>query len=85
MAELTTESGLSQSVFAKRFQEVIGVSPLRYAGELRMRSARTCLAYDRMFTESVASQLSYKSQAAFSHAYTRIVGVSPGHSLRAVK
>ncbi|OUJ02492.1 AraC family transcriptional regulator [Acetobacter cibinongensis] len=83
VAELATESGLSRSVFAKRFHEVIGVSPLRYAGELRMRIARTWLACDRMSIESVADQLGYKSQAAFSRAYKRIVGVPPGYSRRA--
>lgn len=83
VAELATESGLSRSVFAKRFQETIGVAPLRYAGELRMRIARTWLAYDRMPIERVAERLGYTSQAAFSRAYKRITGISPGSSRRA--
>lgn len=83
VAELAAESGLSRSVFAKRFQETIGVAPLRYAGELRMRIARTWLAYDRMPIERVAERLGYTSQAAFSRAYKRITGVSPGSSRRA--
>lgn len=82
VAELATESGLSRSVFAKRFQETIGVAPLRYAGELRMRIARTWLAYDRMPIERVAERLGYTSQAAFSRAYKRITGISPGSSRR---
>ncbi|GAN67546.1 AraC family transcriptional regulator [Acetobacter orleanensis] len=82
VAELAAESGLSRSVFAKRFQETIGVAPLRYAGELRMRIARTWLAYDRMSIERVAERLGYASQAAFSRAYKRITGTSPGHSRR---
>lgn len=84
VAELATESGLSRSVFAKRFQETIGVAPLRYAAELRMRIATTWLAYDRMTIESVADKLGYTSQAAFSRAYKRIVGVPPGYSRRAL-
>lgn len=82
VAELAAESGLSRSVFAKRFQETIGVTPLRYAGELRMRIARTWLAYDKISIERVADRLGYTSQAAFSRAYKRIVGVSPGYSRR---
>lgn len=82
VAELAIESGLSRSVFAKRFQETIGVSPLRYAGELRMRIARTWLSYDRMSIERVADRLGYTSQAAFSRAYKRITGMSPGYSRR---
>ncbi|MFT9018776.1 AraC family transcriptional regulator [Acetobacter malorum] len=82
VAELAAESGLSRSVFAKRFQETIGVAPLRYAGELRMRIARTWLAYDRMPIERVAERLGYTSQAAFSRAYKRITGISPGSSRR---
>ena len=84
VAELATESGLSRSVFAKRFQETIGVAPLRYAAELRMRIATTWLAYDRMTIENVADKLGYTSQAAFSRAYKRIVGVPPGYSRRAL-
>ncbi|WP_281701132.1 AraC family transcriptional regulator [Acetobacter malorum] len=82
VTELAAESGLSRSVFAKRFQETIGVAPLRYAGELRMRIARTWLAYDRMPIERVAERLGYTSQAAFSRAYKRITGISPGSSRR---
>lgn len=82
VADLAAESGLSRSVFAKRFQETIGVSPLRYAGELRMRIARTWLSYDRMSIERVADRLGYTSQAAFSRAYKRITGTSPGYSRR---
>ena len=82
VADLAAESGLSRSVFAKRFQETIGVSPLRYAGDLRMRIARTWLAYDRMSIERVADRLGYTSQAAFSRAYKRITGTSPGYSRR---
>jgi len=82
VADLAAESGLSRSVFAKRFQETIGVSPLRYAGDLRMRIARTWLAYDRMSIERVADRLGSTSQAAFSRAYKRITGTSPGYSRR---
>ncbi|MBS1032829.1 AraC family transcriptional regulator [Gluconobacter cerinus] len=82
VAELAAESGLSRSVFAKQFQEMIGVAPLHYAGELRMRIARTWLTYDRMSIENVADKLGYTSQAAFSRAYKRIVGVPPGYSRR---
>lgn len=84
VAELAAESGLSRSVFAKRFQEMIGIAPLHYAAELRMRIARTWLAYERMSIENVADKLGYTSQAAFSRAYKRIVGVPPGYSRRAV-
>ena len=82
VAELAAESGLSRSVFAKRFQETIGIAPLHYAGELRMRIAHTWLSYDRMPIERVAERLGYTSQAAFSRAYKRITGTPPGYSRR---
>ncbi|MBS1088436.1 AraC family transcriptional regulator [Gluconobacter wancherniae] len=82
VAELAAESGLSRSVFAKRFQETIGIAPLHYAGALRMRIAHTWLSYDRMPIERVAERLGYTSQAAFSRAYKRITGTPPGYSRR---
>jgi AraC-like DNA-binding protein len=39
VADLAAETGSSRSVFAERFHAVSGVTPLRYAAELRMRLA----------------------------------------------
>lgn len=78
VAELAAESHISRSVFAQRFQATIGVPPLRYATQLQMRLASQWLAHDKVSIEAVAQRLGYTSQAAFSRAFKRITGQSPG-------
>ncbi|OON40258.1 AraC family transcriptional regulator [Izhakiella australiensis] len=80
VSSLAAQSHLSRSVFAGRFQATIGISPLRYVTELRMRLARQWLIHDRLSIDAVALRLGYTSQAAFSRAFKRITGYSPGAS-----
>jgi len=79
---LARESGSSRSVFAARFQNATGMTPLRYLTELRMRLAVERIVNDGEAVESVAFHLGYSSLAAFSRAFKRIVGTPPG-ALRA--
>lgn len=78
VAELAAEMGSSRSVFAERFLAITGMTPHRYVTELRMRLATQWIGRDRMPIETVALRLGYGSQAAFSRAFKRITGRSPG-------
>lgn len=84
VAELAAQCNVSRSVFAERFQATIGTSPLRYATELRMRLASQWLTHDRLSIDAVAHRLGYTSQAAFSRAFKRVTGDSPGASRHAL-
>jgi AraC-like DNA-binding protein len=78
VAELAGEMGSSRSVFAERFLAVTGMTPLRYLTDLRMRLAAQWIGRDRMAIETAAHRLGYGSQAAFSRAFKRVIGRSPG-------
>ena len=78
VAQLAAECHISRSVFARRFETTIGVPPLRYATELRMRLAAQLLTHERVSIDVVARRLSYTSQAAFSRAFKRVIGKPPG-------
>lgn len=80
VAELAERMGASRSVFAERFLEVTGMTPLRYLTELRMRLASQWIAKERMPIETAALRLGYGSQAAFSRAFKRVMGHPPGTS-----
>ena len=80
--ELALECHSSRSVFAERVQATSGTPPLRYASELRMHLASQWLGQGRLPVETVAQRLGYASQAAFSRAYKRITGQTPGVSRR---
>lgn len=75
---MAREMGVSRSVFAERFLAVTGITPLRYVTELRMRLASQWLTRERLPVEDVAERLGYGSQAAFSRAFKRTTGHSPG-------
>jgi len=75
--------GTSRSVFSERFRAVVGVSPLRYVADLRMRLAAQWLKQDALPVAEVAHRLGYGSQAAFARAFKRVIGSPPGRIRRA--
>ncbi|CAM8673813.1 cupin domain-containing protein [Kluyvera sp. M-M157-B] len=78
VADLAKEAGTSRSVFAERFLSATGTTPAKYLGELRMRLAVQYIGQEQQAIETVALKLGYGSVAAFSRAFKRVVGHSPG-------
>lgn len=70
--------GVSRSGFAERFAAVVGETPARYVAQVRMHQARLWLVRDRLKISIVARRMGYESDAAFSRAFKRIIGVAPG-------
>ncbi|HET7697749.1 MAG TPA: AraC family transcriptional regulator [Vicinamibacterales bacterium] len=68
--------GLSRSVLAQRFTEMIGRPPMQYLALWRMQLASRLLL-DRQPIAAVASAVGYESEAAFSRAFKRLVGLPP--------
>lgn len=75
-SELAREAGMSRSAFYARFGEVLGEAPSAYLLRWRMVLARTALRKDARVAE-VANLCGYGSEAAFSRAFKRHVGLSP--------
>jgi AraC-like DNA-binding protein len=69
--------GASRSSFAERFVELVGETPARYVSQVRMHQARQWLARDRLRISAVARRLGYDSEASFSRAFKRVIGVAP--------
>ena len=76
VASLAKEVGLSRSVFAARFTQLVGEPPLGYLTRLRMQKAAILLREGA--TLAKASHLTgYASEASFSHAFRQWAGVAP--------
>jgi AraC-like DNA-binding protein len=75
---LAQAAGVSRAVFAKRFAEVLGEGPASYLTGWRMRLAARMLVGGRESMSQVARQLGYDSEFAFSRAFKRQIGQSPG-------
>jgi AraC-like DNA-binding protein len=78
VASLASRVGMSRSAFAARFDEVVGEPPLRYVARWRMRVAAEQLRSTRKTLAEVAAAIGYGSEVAFSKAFKRWAGVSPG-------
>ena len=60
------------------FKELLGQTPLEYVTEWRMQKAMQLLEQRDKKLVDVARSVGYESDAAFSKAFKRVVGASPG-------
>jgi AraC-like DNA-binding protein len=74
---LAAAAGMSRSAFASRFKELLGETPLEYLTNWRMHKATGLLAEDDKKLFEVAKSVGYESDAAFSKAFKRILGMAP--------
>lgn len=75
---LAKECGLSRSGFSARFSQLTGNSVKNYLTQWRMRLAHQRLKQHRVPLIVLAEELGYQSEAAFSRAFKRVMGYSPG-------
>ena len=78
LASLAGAVAMSRSAFAARFAALVGMPAIEYVARWRMQLAAAALKDGRGTLADVAANLGYRSEAAFSRAFKRYVGVSPG-------
>lgn len=78
VAELAGLAGMSRSIFAERFRRTVGRPPLAYLVDWRMRLAADRLRRGGERVAIVALAAGYESEAAFSAAFRRVTGRTPG-------
>jgi AraC-like DNA-binding protein len=83
LESLAAEASMSRSAFAMRFTELVGESAMQYVTRWRMNTARSRLAESDVTVAQLANAFGYESEAAFSRAFKRHLGVSPGTAKRA--
>ncbi|HLH97857.1 MAG TPA: AraC family transcriptional regulator [Xanthobacteraceae bacterium] len=75
--QLGRDVGISRSVLAERFADLVGVPPMQYLAKWRMQIASGLLDGGNTNMATIANKVGYASEAAFSRAFKKIVGVSP--------
>jgi AraC-like DNA-binding protein len=78
VASLAEVAGMSRSAFSARFSLLIGESALRYLTTWRMLIARRSLQASQAALAVIVANAGYQSQAAFSRAFKRMFGTTPG-------
>lgn len=78
LESLARQVGLSRSAFATRFHQLVGRTPMHYLTVWRMQIAGKLLAEGTLGTADIASRVGFESTAAFSKAFKRMTGKTPG-------
>ncbi|MFT5686315.1 MAG: AraC-like DNA-binding protein [Myxococcota bacterium] len=81
---LARQAGMSRSAFFSRFTSLVGEPPSAYITRWRMCLARAHMRGNRDGLAAVAASVGYGSEAAFSRAFKRQVGMSPAAWRRSV-
>jgi AraC-like DNA-binding protein len=78
VASLADELAMSRSAFAARFTDLVGEPVMAYVARWRMQVAVSALREEHTTIGELADRLGYRSEAAFSRAFKRVIGSSPG-------
>jgi AraC-like DNA-binding protein len=73
---LARQCGASRTVLAERFAQLVGSPPMHYLAKWRMQVASELLNGNANMA-SIAAQVGYDSEAAFSRAFKKMIGVAP--------
>lgn len=82
VASLAKAAAMSRTAFFDRFRKTVGMAPMEYLLHWRMVLAKQFLCDREASISAVARRVGYGSASAFSVAFTRHVGVSPGRYAR---
>jgi AraC-like DNA-binding protein len=77
LEKLASEVGVSRSRLAESFSHFVGQPPIQYLTQWRLQLAARMLAESTAKIAAVARDVGYESEASFSRAFRRLVGVSP--------
>ena len=78
---LASEAGMSRSAFYSRFNDFIGMPPMKYLFEWRMMQAKLKIESTQKPLSAVAEEVGYQSDSAFQKAFKRFFNFTPA-SLR---
>ena len=74
---LARQCGTSRTVMAERFVQFVGVPPMHYLAKWRMQVASEMLKCGNANMAIIAAEIGYESEASFSRAFKKMMGVPP--------
>jgi AraC-like DNA-binding protein len=77
LEELARRAAVSRSALAERFTHLVGQPPMQYLTRWRMQLAGRLLSDGGAKVSAVALAVGYDSEAAFSRAFKKAVGMAP--------
>ena len=77
LLDLAGIAGYSPFHFARKFTLAMGISPHRYISRIRLEGAMAELAAGKLPLAQIALNAQFSSQASFTRAFHRAIGVTP--------
>ena len=77
LEEMAKAVGYSKYHFAKKFQQQMGISPVRYFLELKIKNACELMDRSLLSVKQVAAELGYDDPYYFSRLFKKVMGISP--------
>ncbi len=75
--ELASACSMSCSHFCRIFRRAIGVTPVQYQNQCRLRIADILLKSSDLRISEISERVGFRDEAYFSRAYKKIHGISP--------
>lgn len=82
VARLCRHLAISERTINRRFNQAVGVPPLKYLQMLRMEVAKRLLEERRLDIESVCERIGYTDISSFRQLFKRVTGIAPGEYRR---
>lgn len=76
--EIAQRIGSSRTVLGERFNALLGRPPIEYLAVWRIQLAAERLRARQESVPRIAESVGYESEAAFSRAFKRVMGMTPG-------
>jgi len=77
LVDLAGIAGYSPFHFARKFTLAMGISPHRYISRIRLENAMAELAAGKLPLAEIALNAQFSSQASFTRAFHRAIGMTP--------
>lgn len=78
---LASEASMSRSKFAKKFRDLVGISPAVYVAEWRLTLAENLLR-ENQAVKTIAASVGYRTQQSFTRAFVERNGLPPVEWIR---
>ena len=74
---LAKRAGMSTRTFARRYRELVGLTPARAVERLRVEAARQMLSTGQLSVKSIARRCGFGSKETMRRSFLRQIGVTP--------
>ncbi|QAU44263.1 helix-turn-helix domain-containing protein [Bradyrhizobium guangzhouense] len=78
VARMAAQARMSERSFARHFRQQMGVTPMQWLLNARIRRAQELLESSTAYVDQIAEACGFQSTVTFRMSFRRIAGISPG-------